>query len=181
MRLTEEHRVGQRYPLYALLSKLSRISPEEVALAYSGVVLAQPKRHLLSYNGDPDAVDYFKKRFQEETRVGIYLLASHLNVGLRPFAPLGADYQAQIDQTLEAIRRGDPTSADRHRGSVLRFQGGTIEKVIADQFLSGSPDLGRIYESLRSGAEEFRVYQERFGRDHRSLEYNYIFKALKRE
>jgi len=176
----EEYHRGQRFPFYVLLQELKVIAPEEVALSYSASVLSLPKRSLLSYNGDPDAVDFFKKKFQEDTRVGLYLLAQHLNVGRKEFTQLRADFEGQIDQALEALREGNLPVTERSRGKTyLHFQEGTIEKVLATQLEVDSSNLTKIYSALEKGAENFRVYVSKNGRDHRSLEYNTILRALK--
>lgn len=178
--LSEQAHPGQRYPFYRILSELQDLPKEDVALAYSAIVLSIPKRHLLSYNGDSEAVDFFKKQFQEETRSNLFILARQVNIGKTPFSSLRSAYETKIEDTLEALREGSLPPDHKTSGKIpLKFQGGTIEKVIADLFQSETINLPGIYDALKEGAEAFRSYVTHHGRDHRSLEYNYLFRALK--
>lgn len=177
---SERANPGQRYPIYQIFSELQDLPKEDLALAYSAIVLGIPKRHLLSYNGDQEAVDFFKKKFQEETRGGLFILARHVSLGKIPFSSLRTEYDTQIEKTLGALHEGSLPLNQRTLGKTsLRFQEGTIEKVISNQFQSDALNLVRVYDALKEGAETFRSYVNDHGRDHRSLEYNYVLRALK--
>ncbi|MFA6461765.1 MAG: hypothetical protein WCV90_05835 [Candidatus Woesearchaeota archaeon] len=173
---------GQRYPISVILKELKVLSPEEIAFSYSSSVLSLPKRHLLSYNGDPESVEYFKRKFQEETRISLYLLAQHLNVGKVPFSQLRPEYQRNVDKALEALHEGEKPSHERTPGIIfLRFQEGTIEKLVAEAISRESTSgLKEIYQALEKGSEEFMTENFRKeGRDNRYKEYNHVLRALR--
>ncbi len=171
---------GERYPVYVILNQLKGVSPEDVALSYSASVLSLPKTRLLSYNGDEDSVDFFKKKFQGETRIGLYLLAQRINLGGKSFSSLKPDYESTIERALEAVREGNLPLTERTAGKQrLKFQEGTIERVISERVNVNSPDWLGIYNALQAGAESFRTYLTKNGRDHRSLEYNHILRSLR--
>lgn len=159
---------GRKYPLQGLVSKLCSlgINDENLGLAYATLVLSQPRENRLGRSfRDQESVTEAKIRFQESTRVGLYLLANRLNGGV-PLKPLLEDYLSHLDAKL---------------GSPDLFTKGIEGEVF--RLINESKSFALICQGLKEGASAYAECLNRyeFGLEKKAVEYRDIFDALKEQ
>lgn len=159
---------GRKYPLQGLVSKLAFLGLEEehLGLAYAALTLGQPRENRLDRSfRDQESVTEAKIRFQESTRVGLYLLANRINGGV-PLRPLLEDYLSHLDAKL---------------GSPDLFTKGIEGEVF--RLVNESKSFALICQGLKEGASAYaeRLGKYGFGLERKAVEYRDIFEALQKQ
>jgi hypothetical protein len=154
---------GRGCTLNSLISK-TEVSDEELGLVYATLALSQPKANRVSSFDYVDGKTQAKLRFQESTRVGLYLMVNRLLNG-RDFESLKDSYTSRLEQINSEGRR---------------FHSGIEGEVYI--ITQGKENFGVIGEALKEGAQDYAKFLEdrRSWLEYKAVEYNKIHEALKK-
>lgn len=159
---------GKKYPLYGLVYTLTHLGLDEenLGLAYAALVLSQPRENCVGrFLSNPESITKAKVRFQESTRVGLYLLANRLNGGI-PLEHLSEEYHSH----LEAKSGNSNLFTEGIEGEVFRL-------------VNEAENFALISRGLKEGASAYaeRLGRYGFGLERKAVEYRDIFEALQKQ
>ena len=171
-------REGRRHEIYRLINRLQNpqtyssqipgISDEELGLVYASLVLSQDRINFVSIadNSETSTVHGFKKRFQEDTRLGLYELLQDLEVGEHPFSELRGNYEEQLQVAVDQVYP-------------QKFSSGTIEGEVY-RLLQEKKPFQILAEAIKVGAAQYHQECTEQHLDKRFIEYNCLLKEIKK-
>jgi len=166
-------KTGIGTPLNSSISRLYPLLTEsDLGLVYTALALSQPKANRVADMDTIDGKNQAKLRFQESTRVGLYVLNIQVNGILEslpdanPFEDLKDTYTSRLQQIVEERRR---------------FNSGIEGEVY--RITQGRENFEAVGEAVREGAESYlKLLEERRSwQEIKAAEYNKINDALRKK
>lgn len=175
--------VSKRFPLNTLLKHLKQpkspsetvpgLDDLEIGIAYAAITLQLPPECYLSLVNSTNFLSEktTKKLFQEGTRLGLYQLVQHLEVGERPFSEFREDYEETIARNRNGLIAVD--------NKVYQLLPDTIEYHVQRLARENEAGLLKLGQAIQLGAAA-RLNEIQDG-GKRFIEYHAILEQLNLE